>query len=92
VNIDPTFKPQCSTCLHKSTMVVVENSYESSKRAKPLGLEFDQEQKVDSNKEFGEEDMKDKIADTFDDNLEEEKIGRHVLLPKTLLLVPKCLL
>ncbi len=39
---------------------------------------------MDSDKEFGEKDVKDEVADTFDDNLEEEKIGKHVLFPKTL--------
>jgi hypothetical protein len=47
---------------------------------------------VDSDKEFGEEDVKDKVADTFNDNLKEEKIGKQVLLPKTLPLVPKSFL
>jgi hypothetical protein len=68
-------------------MVVVENSFDSSKRARPLGSESYQEQKVDSNKEFGEEDVKNKATGTFDDNLEEEKIGKQVLFPKTLPLV-----
>ncbi len=44
---------------------------------------------LDSNKEFGEEDMK---ANRFDDDLEEEKIGEIFFLPKTLPLVPKCFL
>jgi len=66
---------------------MVESGFESSKRVRPLGSESDQKQKVDSNKEFGEEDVKDKVANTSDDNLEEEKIGKQVLFPKTLPLV-----
>jgi hypothetical protein len=31
---------------------------------------------VDFDKEFNEEDMKDKVANTFDDILEEEKNGK----------------
>jgi len=42
---------------------------------------------VDYDKEFGEEDVKDEVADTFDDNLKEEKIGKQVLFPKTFPLV-----
>jgi hypothetical protein len=30
---------------------------------------------VDSNKEFGEEDVKDEAANIYNDNLKEEKIG-----------------
>jgi hypothetical protein len=74
-------------CLCKSTTVVVNSGIESSKRAKPLGLESDQKQKVDSDKEFGEEDVKDEVADTSDNNLEEEKFGKHVFFPKTLPLI-----
>jgi hypothetical protein len=66
---------------------MVESGFESSKRVRPLDSESDQKQKVDSNKEFGEEDVKDKVANTSDDNLEEEKIGKQVLFPKTLPLV-----
>jgi hypothetical protein len=35
-------------------VVVVEDTFESSKRVRPLGSESNQEQKVDFNKEFGE--------------------------------------
>jgi len=42
---------------------------------------------VDSNKEFGEKVVKDEVVNTFYDNLEEEKIGKHVLFPKTLPIV-----
>ncbi len=62
---------------------MVKSGFESSKRARPLGSKSNQKQKVDSNKEFGEEDVKDEVADTFDDNLEEETIGKHVFFPKT---------
>lgn len=44
---------------------------------------------MDSNKEFGEEDIK---ANRSDDDLEEEKTREKVFFPKTLPLVPKCFL
>jgi hypothetical protein len=66
---------------------MVESGFESSKRVRPLGSKSDQKQKVDSNKKFGEEDVKDEVVDTSNDNLEEEKIGKQVIFPKTLPLV-----
>ncbi len=71
-------------------MIVVESSFKSSKRARPLVLKYDEEQKVDYVKEFGEEDVKYEVADTSNDNLE-EKIGKQILFPKTLPLVENVL-
>jgi hypothetical protein len=67
-------------------MVVVENSFESSKGVMPFGLEFNQEQNVDFNKEFGEEEMKEEVANISNDNVKEGKLGNRFFFPKTYLL------
>jgi hypothetical protein len=47
---------------------VVESSSESNKEARPLGSKSNQEQKMDFDKEFGEKDVKDEVANTSNDN------------------------
>jgi hypothetical protein len=84
VNIDPTFKPWRNMRLCKSTTVVVENGFESSKRARPLGSNFIKNKRWTSIRSLVKKMWKTKLQIHLMINLEEEKIGKRVFFPKTL--------